>query len=318
MGALLATTEKIVRITSRGQVYEQVYLPQDPSASLDSIQQSLESALTQIYTSSLDLLAESGKLFSSGTARRTLEAIVHPGKMSGSLADLGAQEDELLRDTQACESRRSAEADDRMIKMLQAFNDPLNRMDEGISHLLEHMNQSDRIEMLEWISPVPFGKHHDNVKEKRTPGTGEWLLQHHDFRDWEEKKSPVLFWLQGSPGTGKTYLTSTVIDHARRNISNPPKAEGFAFSYCDKNEKTRSQPLAILQSFVRHLSTAVSDPESVQRKLRETCEEARENGTNFRFQQCKDQILASLDIYQTTTLVIDALDECDPDPDTRD
>lgn len=166
MGALLATTEKIVRITSRGQVYEQVYLPQDPSASLDSIQQSLESALTQIYTSSLDLLAESGKLFSSGAARRTLEAIVHPGKMSGSLADLGAQEDELLRDTQACESRRSAEADDRMIKMLQAFNDPLNRMDEGISHLLEHMNQSDRIEMLEWISPVPFGKHHDNVKRK--------------------------------------------------------------------------------------------------------------------------------------------------------
>lgn len=60
----------------------------------------------------------------------------------------------------------------------------------------------------------------------------------------------------------------------------------------------------------------MSDPESVQRKLRETCEEARENGTNFRFQQCKDQILASLDIYQTTTLVIDALDECDPD--TRD
>lgn len=313
MAALLATTERIVRITSRGQVYEQVYLPREPGAHLDAIQKNLESALVQIYTSSLDLLAESDKLFSAGTARRTLEALVNPGKMSGSLAELGAQEDELLRDIQACESKRSAEADDRMIKMLKAFNDPLTRMDEGISHLLEHMDESDRIKMLEWISPIPFGKHHDNVKEKRTPGTGQWLLQHKDFRGWEEEKSSVLFWLQGSAGTGKTYLTSTVIDRVQGQISHPPKDESFAFFYCDKDDTTRSQPLAILQSFVRQLSTAASNPKSVQTKLRNTCKEAREKGTNFRLEQCKEQILASLNIYQKSTLVIDALDECDPD-----
>lgn len=60
------------------------------------------------------------------------------------------------------------------------------------------------------------------------------------------------------------------------------------------------------------LSTTARNPESMQTKLRMACKETRENETNFRFEQCKKQILTSLDIYQKTTLVIDAMGECDP------
>ncbi|GFF21989.1 isoform 2 of ankyrin repeat domain-containing protein 50 [Aspergillus udagawae] len=309
MGALLATTERVVRITSRGQVYENVYLPQDPDAELSPVQTNLEAALITIYKTALDLLAESGKLLSANTARRTLEAIVNPGKAEGNLSSLGEQEDELLRDVQACESQRSSDSDKRANAMLDALQAPMARVDEGVHHLLKHMSESERIELLEWISPIPFGKHHDNVKEKRTPGTGEWLLQHKDFCSWDSTKSSALFWLQGNPGTGKTYLTSAVIDWVRSQTSKPPNDEGFAFFYCGRDE-SRSQPLTILQSFVRQLSTTASNPEAMQAKLQESCKKARENGTNLRLEQCKEQILASLNIYPRTTLVIDALDEC--------
>ncbi|GIJ81561.1 hypothetical protein Asppvi_000060 [Aspergillus pseudoviridinutans] len=312
MGALLATTERVVRITSRGQVYENVYLPQDPNAELSPVQTNLEAALVTIYKTALDLLAESGTLLSGSTARRTLEAIVNPGKAKGNLSSLGEQEDELLRDVQACESQRSSDSDKRANAMLDALQAPMARVDEGVHHLLKHVSESERIELLEWISPIPYGKHHDNVKEKRTPGTGEWLLHHTDFRSWESTKSSALFWLQGNPGTGKTYLTSAVVDWVRAQTSKPPNDEGFAFFYCGRDE-SRSQPLSILQSFVRQLSTTASNPEVMQAKLRESCKKARENGTNFRLEQCKEQILASLNIYPRTTLVIDALDECDPD-----
>ncbi|CEN61006.1 hypothetical protein ASPCAL07675 [Aspergillus calidoustus] len=314
MCALLATTERIVRITSRGQVYEQVYLPTEPGVEMQSIQKQLEGALLQIYTTSLELLADSGKLLDSNTARRTIEAIVNPGKFQGQLSGLKEDEEELLLDVQACEVQRSSDADNTMIDMLKTFNDPIVRIDEGVAHLLAHMNESDRIEMLEWISPVPFGKHHDGVSEDRTPGTGDWLLTHEDFRKWETKNSSLLFWLQGSPGTGKTYLTSAVIDQIRAQVAT--KNEGFAFFYCRKGDESRSQPQSILQSFVRQLSTNANSPESVQIKLRDAVKEAREKGTNFRFQQCKEQILASLNIYAKSTLVIDALDECESD--TRD
>ena len=278
MGALLAATERIVRITSRGQIYEQVYLPQARDAPLDGVQKGLESSLLQIYTTSLDLLAQSGDLFSAGTARRTLEAIVNPGMVSDSVSGLGKQEDELLRDVQACESKRSAAADERTNAMLEALNAPMTRIDEGVSRLLQSMNERDRIEMLEFISPIPFGKHHDNIKEERVDGTGEWLIQNTEFRNWEENKSSGLFWLHGSPGTGKTYVTSRVVDRIQDRMSDLPKNEGFAFFYCDQDEMARSQPLSILQSIVRQLSTCASNPESIQTQLSEACKEMRQKG----------------------------------------
>ncbi|CAI7595617.1 unnamed protein product [Penicillium glandicola] len=311
MGALLATAERVVRITTRGQIYENVFLPQDPDAALEPALSQLASALVTIYKSSLDLLAEARNLLSANTAQRTIEAIVNPGKATGNLAALKEQEDELLQDVHACEIQRSADHDERANAMLKALQAPMARVDEGVSHLLKHTEESDRIKLLEWISAIPFGTHHETKRECRTPGTGEWLLENGGFHSWEKATSSVLFWLQGNPGTGKTYLTSTVIDHVRAQISNPPKDEGLAFFYCDRGDKARTQSLSILQSFVRQLLTTASHPESMQIKLRDACKEAKRNGTNFRLEQCKEQILASLDIYQKTTLVIDALDECD-------
>ncbi|KAJ5813170.1 hypothetical protein N7447_010193 [Penicillium robsamsonii] len=310
MAALLATTEKIVRVISRGQVYESVYLRNKPVT--DSLSKNLQSALTTIYTTSLDLLAESGSLFSENTAMRTLQALLNPDKVSGSISAISEQEDDLLRDVSACEVRRSANADNSMIEMLNAFNAPMKRVDENIQHLLQNMDEERRIEMLEWISPIPFGKNHNNVKEKRTPGTGEWLLQHEDFTNWEQTDSSI-FWLQGSPGTGKTFLTSTVIDRIQDQLSDTPKNEGFAFFYCDKNEPRRAQPLSILQSIVRQLSTTAKHPESTQTKLCELYNKCRSAGSAFSLEQCKEQIQVSLDIFENTTIVIDAMDECNPD-----
>ncbi|KAJ5721659.1 uncharacterized protein N7483_009593 [Penicillium malachiteum] len=311
MGALLGTAEKVVRVISRGQVYEQVYLPQDPDSPMETLQKNLESGLLRIYATALELLADAGKLLSRNTARRTLEAIVNPGKASGALASFVEQEDRLLRDVQACESKRSSDSDKRMIKMLETFNDPIFRIDQGVTQVLDNMEESERIKMLEWISSVPFGENHDNISEKRTPGTGEWLLQHEDFRAWVEKKTPTLLWLEGSAGAGKTYLTSKVVDHVRgtSQVSN----KGFAFFYCDRNEPRRAQGSSILQSFVRQLSATMKDPGYVQPHIKDVWKEAREKGTVFRFEQCRKLIQACLGQYESTKLIIDAMDECDSD-----
>ncbi|KAJ5105004.1 hypothetical protein NUU61_002351 [Penicillium alfredii] len=313
MGALLLTTEVVVSITSRGQVYEDIYLNQPDDVPLSSVQRHLEKSLIELYKTSLDLLARSNKLLSSNTWGRIFEAIVNPGKAADGVAGLGTQEDALLRDIHACEAKRSATADKRANEMLNALQAPMARVDAGVSHLLNRVNEGERIKLLEWISDIPFGQHHDRIREKRTSGTGEWLVEHEVFNSWKDKESSDLFWLQGNSGSGKTYLTSKVIDTVRDRISYPLKPEGFAFFYCDRDDKPCDKALTVLQSFVRQLSTTARNPESMQTKLQETCKEARENGTNFRFQQCKEQILTSLDIYQKTTLVIDAMDECDPE-----
>lgn len=135
---------------------------------------------------------------------------------------------------------------------------------------------------------------------------------HMQARKQDDGQNSSVLWLQGNPGSGKTYLTSKVIDTIQDQISYPLKNDGFVFFYCKRDDEPRDKPLNVLQSFVRQLSTTARNPESMQNKLRKVCKETRENETNFCFEQCKKQILTSLDIYQKTTLVMDAMDGCDP------
>lgn len=51
----------------------------------------------------------------------------------------------------------------------------------------------------------------------------------------------------------------------------------------------------------------------MQIKLRKLYKEVREEGSDLRFKACKQQLLESLNLYPKTTLVLDALDECDSD-----
>ncbi|KAJ5725261.1 uncharacterized protein N7483_006618 [Penicillium malachiteum] len=194
--------------------------------------------------------------------------------------------------------------------MIEILNAPIKHIDEGVKHLLEYLHDKERNEILEWISSIPFGKNHNRVKERRTPGTGNWIIHHERFRDWKENSSPGLFWLQGSPGAGKTFLMSSVIDDIQDLLSDFPDHEGFAFFYCDRNDTLRTQALSVLQSFVRQLSTTERSPESMRVKLRQAYNLARNRGTDFQFEQCKEQILESLNIYPRTILMIDAMDEC--------
>ncbi|RYP31190.1 hypothetical protein DL766_004498 [Monosporascus sp. MC13-8B] len=171
----------------------------------------------------------------------------------------------------------------------------------------------ERLKILKWISPIPYGKHHNTVKEARTSGTCEWLLQHERFREWEDTASSVILWLQGSPGAGKTFLTSKVIDHVQSLLKSSRNEEGLAFFYCNRNEEERRKPLTVLRSYVRQLSTTAKYPEKMRKKLQELWSEKRLKGSDLDLEDCREQLLESVNLYPRTTLVLDALDECEPD-----
>ncbi|RYP07284.1 hypothetical protein DL764_002599 [Monosporascus ibericus] len=171
----------------------------------------------------------------------------------------------------------------------------------------------ERLKILEWISPIPYGKHHSTVKKARTSGTCEWLLQHERFREWEDTTSSVILWLQGSPGAGKTFLTSKVIDYVQSLLKGPRNGEGFAFFYCNRNEEERRKPLMVLRSYVRQLSTTARCPEEKRKKLQELWSERRLGGSALDLEDCREQLFELVNLYPRTTLVLDALDECEPD-----
>ena len=85
------------------------------------------------------------------------------------------------------------------------------KVERELRSLLDHLGLVDTIEDEEL----------SRRERKRSPGSCEWLLEREIFKNWRDKRSPLnekhssVFWLQGDPGTGKSYLAAKVISHLR-------------------------------------------------------------------------------------------------------
>ena len=68
-----------------------------------------------------------------------------------------------------------------------------------------------RSQLLAWLSPLEPSLRHQDIRERRVRGVGEWLLQTKEFRSWraggvgDESDGAVLF-CHGDPGVGKTFI----------------------------------------------------------------------------------------------------------------
>lgn len=66
----------------------------------------------------------------------------------------------------------------------------------------------------------------------------------------------------------------------------------------------------MLRSFVRQLSTIANDEDSIQKCLRQLHIQTRLKGSDLSLDVCKGLLLEFVNLYPKTTLVLDALDEC--------
>lgn len=112
-------------------------------------------------------------------------------------------------------------------------------------------------------------------------------------------------------GSGKTFLASKVIDEIRSALESNPNDEGLAFFYCKRNEAGRQEPLSVLRSFLRQLSTTTYHKVSMQKGLRQFCIQTRLQASEPTISACKELLFELINLYPKTTLILDALDECD-------
>jgi hypothetical protein len=84
---------------------------------------------------------------------------------------------------------------------------------EAMQHSAESATISERHgKILDWIKLSDPSIHYNPARIKHQPTTGEWFLESEQFVSWKEGRISCL-WLHGIPGTWKTILCSTIIDH---------------------------------------------------------------------------------------------------------
>ncbi|KAF7975437.1 hypothetical protein HWV62_9569 [Athelia sp. TMB] len=172
-----------------------------------------------------------------------------------------------------------------------------------------HMYSTPGREIHTWMKAPDTSPSYNAARKKNQAGTGSWLLDGTQFCEWKERPGSVL-WLCGGPGCGKTILSSSAIENIVELCQSKPASRGYAYFFFD-GTKAQSESLSydsLLRSIILQLSDRCGDnmPHALVH-LHTECDGGHRQPSESQLENALSQIL---DIFDSTYLVIDSLDEC--------
>ncbi|MCJ1263555.1 hypothetical protein MMC22_003425 [Lobaria immixta] len=188
-----------------------------------------------------------------------------------------------------------------------ALNDTLSRQEEErTQRRLKKEEESLRKAVAQWLSPLEFLARQRDLISKCFP-TGLWLLESEEFTSWA-KGRPWQLRCYGDTGSGKTCLSSIVIDHLQKNYQT--EKSPVLCMYLSEKESENHTPENLLGSMLKQLMHLKrSKPMTPQ--LRNLYEN-RTMGAKPTLREMREILNAELAASERIYLVIDALNECSP------
>ena len=262
-GSLAEGIELVARLLVRYRIIEKGCFPPAPVI-LDEEQQYLSECITNIYTAMLKYLAMANRYWGQKSAVRIAKGIfvnLEAGHSTLQQAISNA-DDEASRTANLIQNRDIYNTSKRTQETLAFLLDeirlgPSFRIARDVSGIEDHLSQDQRKEALQWLSTVEWEEPHHKSCEDILKGTGQWLLEHPAFLDWLNSSVSTIFWLNGIPGSGKSKLTSIVIEsmleqQAQEAGQRPP----VAYFYCSKksNDPRTADPKEILCALLHQLA----------------------------------------------------------------
>lgn len=149
----------------------------------------------------------------------------------------------------------------------------------------------------------------------RINGTCLWLIEQLTFQGWRDRLNRQHFlWVYGSPGTGKTVLVASVIQHLREILS--PTTATLAqvpvlHFFCDNkgNDQHKTQVIAILRSLVFQLWQSAADDPLMSDSWNAIINSGHDHACDV--SQMFELLLSIIRNFRMTYIIIDALDECE-------
>jgi ankyrin repeat domain-containing protein 50 len=200
-GALLLTTEKAIRLCDRARIYEMLYRPDNTP---DEVRKNLYRELVDLYFIVLTMIAHSFRVATKASRTTPFTAIFTIDEIKDLLEKCDSLEKNVDIEAANCDRAVRSESDSRTQQLIQSLhanlhemNLPILRTDENVEALLDNAANDEELRVLEWISNVPYGKHHKTVSDSRTATTCEWISNHAKFVTWHSSSRSSLLWLQG-------------------------------------------------------------------------------------------------------------------------
>lgn len=322
-GFVIEGAEVIARMISRYALFEDIYLHRTSKAV-----QELQDALVRLYTAILLYLSKAKGFFEQNSAKRMLKAVFVSEedfqKLAGSINNEETRVDRCaglvdaetrngITETLESLSINQESKNSQLLSFLHTIDGPVFRMSGQLHSVEDHLDEHERVQILRWLSSQPYIEHHEQIFKHVLSGSGAWLLQDPLYIQWHRNSASSLLWLHGKVGSGKSTLVSLVIEDALKRF-NAGQGPPPVYFYCSRNaaEAERSDPAIILGSIVRQLASL----QPGLPLLSPVIEKWKKKGQGFsskglQVEESCDLILELIEEYPITTIVIDALDECD-------
>ncbi|KAI0554188.1 hypothetical protein F4679DRAFT_579797 [Xylaria curta] len=329
-GYIIVSVENLASIMAQCYIIESVYL-NGRESKIPKLSTQLTESVINLYAAILRYLADVIHYFKLSTGKRILKSIGqshedfqtkyspinHALETFGRLAGVAQAANigeglNLIEGIQQQLGDIYARNESESIWLRIAFErlqQPIDRIDIRLQEINDGLRREDRLRILNAVSKIPHGTLHKEERNGRVEGSGEWFLKKPDFKEWRRSSSPSVLWLHGIPGSGKTKLTSLVIDELLGH-------EHVAYFYCTRNpaEPERAQCDKILRSLVRQLAS-VGPRQPILGPVAKCYRDAIEGGAGesedlaLMTDESVKVLLKLFDEYPAVALVLDALDE---------
>ncbi|KAF4873776.1 Ankyrin-2 [Colletotrichum siamense] len=174
-----------------------------------------------------------------------------------------------------------------------------------------HLHQEEDLKILDWLTSTDYGKQHSDFFSRHQPGTGQWFLDSDPFETWSKFQGKTLF-CPGIPGSGKTIITSIVVNFLRRTYQS--QSFGLAYIYCNYQSHKEQRLPSLLASILKQLSQTGSCLPKAVRDLHEMCTKL---GEELGDEDLIEAIVQVSGLLSKVFFVVDALDECQTTEDCR-
>ncbi|KAI1076795.1 hypothetical protein F5B20DRAFT_572639 [Whalleya microplaca] len=144
--------------------------------------------------------------------------------------------------------------------------------------------EGDR-QILNWITSIDYGTQQSDFLDKRQLGTGEWLLRSSEYQGWL-KGSKQMLHCPGIPGSGKTFLTSIVVQDLTTQFRNETII-GIAYIYCNFRQKAQQSINHLLASLLKQLAQRQT---SLSQSIKSLYSQHEKNQTKLSLDEIKNAL----------------------------
>ncbi|RFU31703.1 hypothetical protein B7463_g4630, partial [Scytalidium lignicola] len=317
---LIGGIANVTSLTLQCDTYCDIYLKSPSSTSQLSakVVDKLKKAVVQAYTSSLLFL--SFAIHRQRSWSRAVDAAFKLEDVHSYIRRVQESEDRLYKAADDCEKHCNHQNMDR-VKQLQQLAIESHEITKDVKQLLVNQNEivtkTYRKIILDKLSIAEGAEHdsHQNEAEGATcyKNTRVDLLK--EIYKWADSlDSRCMFWLQGMAGTGKSTISRTVAyELAKKGVL------GASFFF-KRGRGDRGKATRFFTTIVTQLIRYVPDLALHVSKVVEENPNIGDKGLSIQFEKLIMEPLKKIDddrrgSYTTVIIVVDALDECDPESD---